>query len=109
MDCVPNGKQDRSYTFHECHGLSIYHFSRFAFYLSVPTKLSAGERLAFSGKIRFEMSAAPGVTAPCNPFTWSDSLIRCSDVWMFTQKAGISEYNRVAMIHTDESAVDNGW
>jgi hypothetical protein len=108
-DCVPNGK----------HGY-VVHFSRMLRalnsslliclrFICLPTNLSAGERLAFSGKIRFEKSAAPGVTAPCNPFTWSDSLLRCSDIWMFTQKAGITEYNRVAMIHTDESAVDNGW
>jgi len=89
---------------------SIHHFLiGVNIYLSIPTKLLADERLAFSGKIRFEKSAAPGIAAFCNPFTWSDSLIRCSDIWMFTQKAGVHEYNRVAMITTDESDVDNGW
>lgn len=76
--------------------------------LSQPILL-ADERLVFLGKIRFEKSTAPGVASSCNPFTWSDSLIRCSDIRMYTNKAGVQEYNRVAMITTDESDVDNGW
>jgi hypothetical protein len=68
--------------------------------------MSVGDRLAFSGKIRFEKG---GVAAPCNPFTWSDSGIRCSDLWMYTKKGNVNEYNRVAMIVTDDTDVDNGW
>jgi hypothetical protein len=83
---------------HWCDHLPVY-----------PNHFLAGERLAFVGKIRFEKSAAPGVASSCNPFTWSDSLIRCSDIWMYTQKAGIHEWHRVAIIATDESDVDNGW
>ena len=70
---------------------------------------NVGDRLAFTGKIRFEKSSLPGVAAPCNPFTWSDSKIRCSDIWMFTSKNGVHEYNRVAMISTNDFDADNGW
>ena len=78
----------------------------FMFLNHVYLQISVGDRLAFSGKIRFEKG---GVAAPCNPFTWSDSSIRCSDIWMYTKKGNINEYNRVATIVTDDTDVDNGW
>jgi len=68
--------------------------------------VNEGDRLAFSGRIKFESGGAP---ATCNPFTWHDSKVRCSDIWMYTNKAGVRDYKRVALIVSDESEGDDGW
>lgn len=48
---------------------------------------------------------------PCNPYTWADSEVRCSDIWMYTIKAGyIRQYHRVGLISTDDGFDDeDGW
>ena len=65
-----------------------------------------GGRLAFSARVKFEQG---GVHQRCNPFSWDDAD-RCSDIWMYTDKAGKREYHRVALITTEEEYdSENGW
>lgn len=65
--------------------------------------IAEGERLLFSARIRFELNGNP---SECDPFSWSDP-VRCSDIYMHTDKAGTREYNRVGYIVTDDLV--DGW
>lgn len=67
--------------------------------------------MAFTGRIKFEAAGlGDHDPLPCNPIGhWWDPD-RCSDIWMYTDKGGKREYNRVGRILTDtEFVTDNGW
>jgi uncharacterized protein (DUF1501 family)/uncharacterized protein (DUF1800 family) len=71
-----------------------------------------GDRLAFQGRIKF-LTAGTDTSAPCDPFSWnndwSQGLGRCSDILIYTDKAGVREYHRVAEIVTEDEYTESGW
>jgi len=70
---------------------------------------NAGNRLSFSARIKLELN---GVTAQCNPFTWSnDDGPRCPDIYLYTHEgeSKIRTYERVGIVSTSEYATDDGW
>ena len=71
---------------------------------------NVGDRLAFSARIKFELN---GQAITCKVNSWSDSSVvgenRCSDLWMYTYKAGVRDWKRFGYIYTDEFDTDNGW